>query len=77
MQYHILIFKSAHQVMKADQLLMAHHRRFDLIPTPKSFSSDCGLSIRCGLAAGEAEAIVELLRAQGLEFGEAECEMGG
>lgn len=70
MRYRILIFESAHQVMKADQLLMQHKRTFDLIPTPKVFSSDCGLSIRCGIAPGEAQAIVALLSQEGLSFRE-------
>jgi len=75
MQYHLLIFESSHQVMRADHILMQQGMKFDLIPTPKQFSSDCGLSIRCGLEKGEAEAIVQLLLSHGLKFREADSDM--
>jgi hypothetical protein len=46
MVYKILIFESAHKVMKADKLLSEMKLKFDIIPTPKEYSSDCGLSVR-------------------------------
>jgi len=42
----ILIFESVHKVFKAEKLLTENHISFDIIPTPKQFSSDCGISIR-------------------------------
>jgi hypothetical protein len=74
MQYHLLIFESSHQVMKADHLLMQHAMPFDLIPTPKAFSSDCGLSVRC-MDPSQVPAIVDLLKSEGLHFREADYEM--
>ena len=46
MVYKILILESAHKVMKADKLLSEMKLKFDIIPTPKEYSSDCGLSVR-------------------------------
>lgn len=44
--YKILVFESAHRVMQAEQLLLKEGLQFEIIPTPKEISSDCGLSIR-------------------------------
>jgi len=46
MTYFILIFNSTHQVIKAESILQANDIEYDIIPTPKEYSSDCGMSIR-------------------------------
>jgi hypothetical protein len=67
MNYYILIFESIHQVMKAEQLLLADHINCDIIPTPKEFSSDCGMSIRIN-DSGDMEKIRSLLLTNNLNF---------
>jgi len=42
----ILTFDSIHQVLKAEQLLLKQKVAIDIIPTPKSVSTNCGMSIR-------------------------------
>lgn len=44
--YSFLIFETVHQVMKAEQLLKAAGIKHEIIPTPKEYSSDCGMSVR-------------------------------
>jgi len=42
----IITFHSIHQVLKAEQVLLNHQTAIDIIPTPKSVSTNCGMSIR-------------------------------
>lgn len=42
----ILTFQSTHHVLKSEKILMEAGFRFDIIPTPKNISSDCGMAIR-------------------------------
>lgn len=46
MKYFIFVFDSTHRALKADKLLTIHCFKFDVIPTPKEITSDCGISIR-------------------------------
>jgi len=46
MNYYILVFESTHKVLKAEKELLAVGIKFDIIPTPKEITSDCGLSVR-------------------------------
>lgn len=46
MSYLILTFDSTHQVLKAEKILLLKEIPLAIIPTPKEFSSDCGMSIR-------------------------------
>ena len=46
MNYIILIFESTHKVLKTEQILLENKINFDIIPTPKEISSDCGMSIK-------------------------------
>jgi hypothetical protein len=68
MKHTILLFESVHKVMKADQLLTLHHFRFDIIPTPKDHSTDCGLSIRIHSSGNELSLILSMLSAEGLQY---------
>ena len=41
----VLLFKSVHQVMKAEKLLKGKGFTVDLIPVPREISSDCGVAV--------------------------------
>ena len=41
----IIILLSIHFVLKAEKLLLADEVVFDVIPVPRSISSDCGMAI--------------------------------
>jgi hypothetical protein len=43
---YIITFQSIHHVLKAEKVLLAMGVKFDIIPTPKDISSECGMSIR-------------------------------
>lgn len=75
MWYTILLFESAHRVMKADQLLMAAGFAFDIIPTPRQFSSNCGLAVRICKDAADMQAMLVLLHSEELAFRLEEAEM--
>jgi len=42
----VLIFRSSHEVMKAERILREKMFKCEIIPTPKEISSECGMSIR-------------------------------
>lgn len=46
MKYFILNFDSTHHALKSEKLLNNIGIKFDIIPTPKEISSDCGIAIR-------------------------------
>jgi len=43
--YYIL-FTTIHEVLKAEQLLKGHEKDIEVVPVPRSLSSDCGVCIR-------------------------------
>jgi hypothetical protein len=43
----LIVLPSIHDVMAAEKLLDAVGLPYDLIPTPTSISSDCGMVIEC------------------------------
>jgi hypothetical protein len=68
MVYKILIFESAHKVMKADKLLSEMKLKFDIIPTPKEYSSDCGLSVRINPENTDLQVIQNILLKENIGF---------
>lgn len=63
-----LIFESIHKVMKAEALLKSHNVKFDLVPTPKTFSSDCGMSVRLLKDSSELEKAIHVLKTDSLSY---------
>ena len=59
--FYILTFESIHKVMKAEELLKAASVSFDIIPTPKEYSSDCGMSVRFSKESAHLVTIKEIL----------------
>lgn len=43
----ILVLRSVHDVLAAEKRLQEAGMAFELIPTPTSISSDCGMVIEC------------------------------
>jgi hypothetical protein len=42
----VLLFDSIHDVLRAEKWFKARNVWFDLVPTPKDLSSDCGMSLQ-------------------------------
>ncbi len=59
MKEFIFIFKNTHSVLKADEVLEKALVEREIIPTPKTISSECGLSIK---VQGDFEYVLDLLK---------------
>jgi hypothetical protein len=46
MQYGVVIFHTTTAVMQAEKILIKAGLNIKLMPVPREFSSDCGISIR-------------------------------
>jgi hypothetical protein len=46
MKYGVVLFHTTSAVMRAEKILKANNVSVKLIPTPRQFSSDCGLALR-------------------------------
>ena len=64
--YGVVPFHTTSAVMRAEKLLVREGYSIKLIPTPRQFSSDCGISIR--FAWSLAEIIKPLLQTAGVEI---------
>ena len=45
-QYGVVLFHTTSAVIRAEKLLMKDGYSIKLIPTPRQFSSDCGIALR-------------------------------
>ena len=54
----ILLFENVHRVMQAEKALLAAGVFHELIPTPRKYSSECGMSIEIREAAMPAATTV-------------------
>jgi hypothetical protein len=45
-QYGVILFHTTSSVMRTEKLLLKARFKIKLVPTPREFSSDCGISIR-------------------------------
>ncbi len=45
-RYGVLLFHTTSSAMRAEKLLMKEGYSIKLIPTPREFSSDCGIALR-------------------------------
>jgi hypothetical protein len=68
MNYIIIIFQSTHQVLKAEKILLGKGLKFEIIPTPKEISSECGLSIRIDPSISDSNIINALLSDSNIKF---------
>ncbi|HPS46383.1 MAG TPA: DUF3343 domain-containing protein [Bacteroidales bacterium] len=70
MNYIVFIFESTHQVLKVEKILKENNIKYDIIPTPKEFSSDCGMSIRIADSSEDKNKIRLLLLNNQIAFQE-------
>ncbi|MCU0857211.1 MAG: DUF3343 domain-containing protein [Pontiellaceae bacterium] len=61
----ILVFESTHAVLKAEKWLKANSVPYEILPTPRHISSDCGMAIR--LEQTEGVSIPDLLLQSGIK----------
>jgi hypothetical protein len=60
----VLIFESTYALLKAERVLKRHALTYEIQPTPRHFSSDCGM---CLVLEGEVDAPTRaLLQGQGV-----------
>ena len=52
-QYGVVLFHTTSAVMRAEKLLIKQGYSIKLIPTPRQFSSDCGIALRLDWAHRE------------------------
>ncbi|MBN1366648.1 MAG: DUF3343 domain-containing protein [Dehalococcoidales bacterium] len=65
-QYGVVMFHTTSAVMRAEKLLMKEGYSVKLIPTPRQFSSDCGIAIRFDWS--QRERVESVLDEAKLEF---------
>lgn len=53
-QYGVVLFHTTSAAMRAEKLLIKAGFSIKLIPTPRQFSSDCGIALRFDLAQRQA-----------------------
>jgi hypothetical protein len=68
MRYFILIFESTHHALKSEKLLTGLGIKFDIIPTPKEISSDCGMAIRINPAIFDEQVVSSILTKNNITF---------
>ncbi len=68
MNYLILTFQSTHHVLKAERILIAKGIKFDIIPTPKDITSECGMSIRIDPHITSSPVLNSILSEANFEF---------
>ena len=65
-QYGVILFHTTSSVMRTEKLLLKAGFKIKLIPTPREFSSDCGISVR--FEWDNREPIRLLLEVERVEF---------
>lgn len=65
-EHGVVLFHTTSAVMRAEKLLVKEGHVVKLIPTPREFSSDCGIALRFDWS--ERGQIGSLLHATGVEF---------
>jgi hypothetical protein len=68
MGYGVVLFHTTSSAMQAEKVLEKAGLAVKLIPTPRQFSSDCGISLRFGWA--DYVQVDSLLRSTGVELKE-------
>jgi hypothetical protein len=65
-QYGVAIFRTTSSVMQGEKALLRASVEIKLIPTPRRFSSDCGISIR--FRWDETERVKKVLEESDVKF---------
>jgi pyridoxine 5'-phosphate synthase PdxJ len=61
----VILFHTTAMAMKAEKALNREGYQVTLVPTPRQFSSDCGIAVR--FTAVSKEAVIEALEKNGVE----------
>lgn len=64
-EYGVALFPTTSAALRAEKAAIAAGLKVKLIPTPRQFSSDCGMALRFDWA--QAEAVRDALAAAGAE----------
>jgi hypothetical protein len=62
----VILFHTTSAAIKAEKLLLGQGFTVKLIPTPRQFSSDCGVALR--FDAAQIDAVREQINNNGLEI---------
>lgn len=62
----IVLFKTRGLAMQADKVLTAEGYSVTIVPTPRQYTSDCGIAIRFQWTLHDA--VTSLLKKAGVEF---------
>lgn len=65
-QYGVVLFHTTSSAMRAEKTLLRQGLVIKMIPTPRQFSSDCGLALRFDWS--QREAVGEFLKAANVEI---------
>ncbi len=65
-RYGVVLFHTTSSAMRAEKLLMKGGYSIKLVPTPRQFSSDCGIALRFDWA--EYERVKSALDAAGVKI---------
>jgi hypothetical protein len=65
-QYGVVLFYTTSAVMRAEKLLLKRKFSIKLIPTPRQFSSDCGIALR--FDGAQYEQLKSVLDGAGVEI---------
>jgi hypothetical protein len=61
----VILFHTTAMAMKAEKALTRAGYRVTLVPTPRQFSSDCGIAVRFTVVSKEA--VIEVMDKNGVE----------
>ena len=61
----VILFHTTAMAMKAEKALTREGYRVTLVPTPRQFSSDCGIAVRFTVVSKEA--VIEVIEKNGVE----------
>ena len=64
--YSVVLFHTNSSALRAEKVLLKEQISNKLIPTPREFSSDCGIALR--FAQNEESRVRELLASAGVEI---------
>jgi hypothetical protein len=64
--YGVVLFSTNSSALRAEKILLKEGISNKLIPTPREYSSDCGIALR--FAQHEESHVRELLESAGVEF---------
>ena len=65
MTYGVVLFHTTSSAMRAEKLLIREGYAIKLIPTPREFSSDCGIAVRFDWS--QQQQIKSVLETEGVE----------